>query len=110
MLAAFEDGHRPGNGSVDTKVVLTTSKEEDFIEVYEDVLDEWWRSEAYEYALQHKRPWGAYIPMEEVHDSSLRTMDMFKEDPIRAIGEHGGIRYYSCYYNSIYDLCVCVCV
>lgn len=88
-LATYEfeldDGHRPGKSTLVPRIVLP-QKEIQFFEVFEQVLGEEWRERAYHFAIDHGRPWGAYVTRGEALDQSIDLESCYRVNPIQAIG------------------------
>ena len=83
----LDDGHRPGKSSMIPRIVVHRD-EPQFFEIFEEVLGEVWRDRAYQYAIEHDRPWGAYVTREDALDTSIELDSLFKTSPMRAIGSN----------------------
>lgn len=57
----LDDGHKPGQTEVPTKVICYKNKNSNkFASFYDNVLSEMWRKRIYDYAVERGRPWGVY--------------------------------------------------
>jgi hypothetical protein len=81
---SFEDGHRPGGSNESASLVRLKDESATFM-VFDGVLGEEWRNAAYQFALKHNRPWGAYVTNDDAENLSLVPEDIFASDPIRAV-------------------------
>lgn len=72
----IDDGHLPGGGSASTlgtKLAVNAHKANlNFMSIFDDLVpEEVWRTRAYSYAVEKKRPWGVYILGDEALDLSI---------------------------------------
>ena len=81
----LDDGHRPGKSSMVPRMVVHRD-ELQFFEVFDGVLEEDWRDRAYQFAIEHGRPWGAYVTREEAIGAAVDIEALYKISPIQAIG------------------------
>lgn len=85
LESELDDGHRPGKSSMVPRIVVHRD-ELQFFEVFDGVLGEEWRDRAYQSAIDHGRPWGAYVTRDEALDTGVHVESLYKASPIQAIG------------------------
>ena len=62
VLEDVNDGHFPGGTKVGTKIAKYLNKHShSAFCVFDNLLAESWRSRAYDYAIEKKRPWGTAL-------------------------------------------------
>jgi hypothetical protein len=55
----FDDGHRPGNTTVVTKLAINEKPGlVNTNDIFDDLLPAQWLQRAYDYAKDHAKPWG----------------------------------------------------
>eukprot|EP01032_Pedospumella_encystans_P015368 gene15368-17582_t len=77
-LESFDDGHSPGATSVETKLAVYRKKNSsNFFSIYDNVLPSHWCDRAYKYAVERKKPWGAYITSADALDLTVSEEDIW---------------------------------
>ncbi|RYY85027.1 hypothetical protein EON63_08075 [archaeon] len=58
-LEAFNDGHFPGGTELETKIAQYHNRNSTAtLSSFDNILEESWCSRAYEYGVEHRKPWG----------------------------------------------------
>ena len=58
-LECFHDGHYPGRTKVETKIAKYRNRNTTAaLSIFDNLLEEVWCCRAYEYGVEHRRPWG----------------------------------------------------
>lgn len=87
ILVDWDDGHSPGNSTVQNKMLIHEHKSKNnFIDIFDDVLGDDWCSYIHEYSSRIGKPWGTYVTKDEVLDMNHDPILIRDEDPEKAIG------------------------
>jgi hypothetical protein len=69
-----------------TRLVMDDCKSSSkFLTIFDDLLPPKWCQRVYDYSLKKGKPWGVYIPTDDVLDERIDPELLFQNDPERAI-------------------------